>query len=67
MASLRERELTVERVGELEVAVEDTTADFVGDHAHAVDIPVHHLSEVRHSLEDAYLHSGFPARAPPTS
>lgn len=31
------------------------TANYVGDLAHALGIPIHHLSEVRHSLEDAYL------------
>jgi ABC-2 type transport system ATP-binding protein len=55
MASLEERQLAVKRVDDQELAVEDTTADFVGDLAHASDIRVHHLSEVRHSLEDAYL------------
>jgi len=45
----------VQRVSEHDLEVEDSTAEEVGNLAHTFHIPVHHLSEVRHSLEDAYL------------
>lgn len=38
-----------------ELEVEDSTAEKVGDLAHTFHVPVHHLTEVRQSLEDAYL------------
>lgn len=61
----------VERTGpdELEVTGLDTAA--VGDAAHAAGVPLHHLAEVEHSLERAYLsltagsadHQGRPTAA----
>ncbi|MFC6091276.1 ABC transporter ATP-binding protein [Saccharothrix lopnurensis] len=55
LAGFRERGLVVERVDEHELRVEDTTAEEVGRLAHACDVPLQHLSEVRQSLEDAYV------------
>ncbi len=55
LAQLRERGLTVERVAPQELEVQDATAERVGSLAHALHIPLHHLSEVEQSLEHAYL------------
>ena len=55
VSRLEARGLTVQRVDANEVHVDDTTAEEVGELAHASHIPLHHLSEVRRSLEDAYL------------
>jgi len=55
LARLQERNVKVQRIDAHEFEVEDTTAEEVGDLAHALRVPVHHLSEVLHSLEDAYL------------
>jgi ABC-2 type transport system ATP-binding protein len=55
LAQLRERGLTVERVAPQELQVQDATAERVGSLAHALHIPLHHLSEVEQSLEHAYL------------
>jgi ABC-2 type transport system ATP-binding protein len=52
---LRENGLTVQRVDAHELQVEDATAEAVGELANAAAIPLHHLSEVAQSLEDAYL------------
>jgi ABC-2 type transport system ATP-binding protein len=52
---LRERGLTVQRVAPQELEVQDSTAERVGSLAHALHIPLHHLSEVEQSLEHAYL------------
>lgn len=46
---------SVERTGPDELEVSGLPADRVGGVAHAVGVPVHHLSEVEHSLEHAYL------------
>jgi ABC-2 type transport system ATP-binding protein len=62
--------MRVERVGADELTVEEGTAEAVGDIAHAASVPLHHLSEVSPSLEDAYLgltgasveHASDPAR-----
>ena len=54
-ARLRERGFEVERVDDRELRVEGSTAEEVGGLAHALDVPLHHLSEVRQSLEDAYV------------
>ena len=51
----RERRFAVERVDDRELQVDNTTAEEVGELAHAWGVPLHHLSEVRQSLEDAYL------------
>ncbi|MFD1149856.1 ABC transporter ATP-binding protein [Saccharothrix hoggarensis] len=55
LAELRGRGFEAERVDDRELRVEDTTAEAVGDLAHSLHLPLHHLSEVRHSLEGAYL------------
>jgi ABC-2 type transport system ATP-binding protein len=55
LARLREGGLTVQRVDAYELHVEDATAEAVGELANAASIPLHHLSEVAQSLEDAYL------------
>ncbi|MFD0207107.1 MULTISPECIES: ABC transporter ATP-binding protein [Saccharothrix] len=52
---LRERGFEVDRVDHHELRVEGSTAEEVGGLAHALDVPLHHLSEVRQSLEDAYV------------
>ncbi|TFV67209.1 UNVERIFIED_ORG: ABC transporter ATP-binding protein [Bacillus sp. AZ43] len=52
---LRERGLAVEHLGGPELLVEDSTAEQVGELANGVSIPLHHLSEVHQSLEQAYL------------
>ncbi len=69
LAELRSRGLTARPVDAQELQVEDSTAADVGGIAHALSIPLHHLSEVEQSLEDAYLeltgtsveHHGRPA------
>ncbi|WP_033440195.1 ABC transporter ATP-binding protein [Saccharothrix sp. NRRL B-16314] len=55
LTALREHGFQAERVDADEVRVEDSTAEEVGDLAHALHVPLHHLSEVRQSLEDAYV------------
>jgi ABC-2 type transport system ATP-binding protein len=55
LAGLRERGFEVECVDARELRVEGGTAEEIGGLAHALDVPLHHLSEVRHSLEDAYV------------
>ncbi|MCE7001070.1 ATP-binding cassette domain-containing protein [Saccharothrix sp. S26] len=55
LGRLRERGFEVERVDDRELRVDGSTAEEVGGLAHALDVPLHHLSEVRQSLEDAYL------------
>jgi ABC-2 type transport system ATP-binding protein len=54
-ARLRDHGLTVERVDARELQVEGGSAEQVGELAHSLDIPLHHLSEVAQSLEAAYL------------
>jgi ABC-2 type transport system ATP-binding protein len=44
-----------ERTGPHELEVSGVAPAVVGDLAHAVGVPVHHLSEVEQSLEHAYL------------
>ncbi|WP_367130236.1 ABC transporter ATP-binding protein [Saccharothrix sp. HUAS TT1] len=55
LAGLRERGLRAHRADDRELRVEDSTAEAVGALAHALNIRLHHLSEVRQSLEDAYV------------
>jgi ABC-2 type transport system ATP-binding protein len=55
LAGLRDRGLTATRTDADELQVEDGTAHDVGEIATALRIPLHHLSEVAQSLEDAYL------------
>ncbi|MEO6082356.1 MAG: ABC transporter ATP-binding protein [Umezawaea sp.] len=55
LAGLRERGLDVQQVDARELLVEKSTAEEVGGIAHSLNVPLFHLSEVRHSLEDAYL------------
>ncbi|MGY1632812.1 ABC transporter ATP-binding protein [Geodermatophilus sp. SYSU D01186] len=54
LTRLRQHGLAVRRVDAHELQV-DGTAEDVGELANAADIPLHHLSEVAQSLEDAYL------------
>ena len=55
LTHLLERGFAVQRLDQHELEIEDSTAEEVGDLAHTFNIPIHHLTEVRHSLEDAYL------------
>jgi ABC-2 type transport system ATP-binding protein len=55
LARLADRGRTARRVGAHELAVEGGAVEEVGELANAAAIPLHHLSEVRQSLEDAYL------------
>ena len=55
LGRLREHGLSVQRVDAHELHIEGGTAEDIGDLAHSLGIPLHHLSEVRQSLEDAYL------------
>ncbi|MGY1590473.1 ABC transporter ATP-binding protein [Geodermatophilus sp. SYSU D00708] len=54
LARLQERGLVVRRADAQELLVEGATAEEVGELAHAEDVPLHHLSEVAQSLEEAY-------------
>jgi ABC-2 type transport system ATP-binding protein len=45
----------VERTARDELEVTGLAAPEIGDLAHALDVPVHHLAEVEQSLEHAYL------------
>ena len=45
----------VERTARGELEVTGLAATEIGDVAHALGVPVHHLAEVEHSLERAYL------------
>jgi ABC-2 type transport system ATP-binding protein len=45
----------VERTGPDEIEVTGLAPAEIGDRACSLGIPVHHLAEVEHSLEDAYL------------
>jgi len=53
--TLEQRGRAVQPVEEGELQVEGATALEVGDLAHTLGLPVHHLSEVGHTLEHAYL------------
>jgi ABC-2 type transport system ATP-binding protein len=53
-AALRGRAV-VERTGDRELEIEGLTGAEVGDRALSLGVPVHHLSDVEHSLEAAYL------------
>lgn len=53
--ALAARATSVERTGADEVEIEGLTAAEVGDLAHRIGAPVHHLAEVQQSLEQAYL------------
>jgi ABC-2 type transport system ATP-binding protein len=44
-----------ERTAPDELEVAGVAAPEVGELAHALGVPVHHLAEVEHSLEHAYL------------
>jgi ABC-2 type transport system ATP-binding protein len=55
LTRLREHGLAAESTDDGELQVEGSTAASIGDLAHAAGIPLHHLSEVEQSLEDAYL------------
>ncbi|HYO35957.1 MAG TPA: ABC transporter ATP-binding protein, partial [Geodermatophilus sp.] len=73
-AALRERGATVEPTGTAELEVQGLSAEEVGRVADSVRVPLHHLSDVQSSLEEAYLaltagsvefagHDGVPAGA----
>ncbi|WP_435770607.1 ABC transporter ATP-binding protein [Nocardioides sp. SYSU DS0651] len=53
--ALAPRAAAVDRTGPDEVEVEGLAADQVGDVAHRLGVPLHHLAEVQQSLEHAYL------------
>ncbi len=55
LTALERRGLTATHIDAGELQVRESTAADVGDLAHASRIPLHHLSEVEQSLEDAYL------------
>ena len=66
---------TARRVDDHELHVPDTTAAEIGDLAHSWRIPLHHLSDLAQSLEQAFLeltgdsvefHGGDPGTAPRT-
>ena len=52
---LRRRGIAVQRVDADELHIAGRTAEEVGALAHAKHIPLHHLSEIEQSLEQAYL------------
>jgi ABC-2 type transport system ATP-binding protein len=55
ISRLKEAERPVRRVDDHELLVEDSTAVQVGDLAHSWGIPLHHLSDLEQSLEQAFL------------
>jgi ABC-2 type transport system ATP-binding protein len=55
LAALHDRGFTAARVDADELRVEDAGAHDVGELANSLHLPLHHLSEVAQSLEDAYL------------
>ena len=55
LARLQEQGFTAQRLDGHELTVDDGTAEDVGELANSYSIPLHHLSEVQHSLEHAYL------------
>ena len=55
LAGLQDHGFTATRVGADELRVEDAGAFDVGELANSLHLPLHHLSEVAQSLEDAYL------------
>ena len=75
LTALRDEGFTAQRIDGHELQVDDGTAEAVGELANSLRIPLHHLSEVRQSLEHAYLeltgdsvefHGGRPQPAPTT-
>ena len=52
---LQERGFAVRRIDESEAHVEGSSAAEIGDLAHAWGVPLHHLSDVEQSLEQAFL------------
>jgi ABC-2 type transport system ATP-binding protein len=52
---LRSRGMTVQRVDTDELHIAGRTAEEVGAVVHAQHLPLHHLSEIEQSLEQAYL------------
>ncbi|HET6391269.1 MAG TPA: ABC transporter ATP-binding protein [Blastococcus sp.] len=55
LAGLRDHGFTAARVDADQLRVEDASAVDVGELANSLHLPLHHLSEVAQSLEDAYL------------
>jgi ABC-2 type transport system ATP-binding protein len=54
-SALRQRGAAVEEVGTAELLVQGLSAEEVGEVADSVRVPLHHLSDVQQSLEEAYL------------
>ncbi len=54
-SELKRLGLNVTATGSDELQIEDTTSLEVGRLAHSLNVQLSHLSEVRHSLEDAYM------------
>jgi ABC-2 type transport system ATP-binding protein len=54
-ARLRDRGFAVRRIDEHEAHVEGSSAAEIGDLAHAWGVPLHHLSDLEQSLEQAFL------------
>ena len=52
---LRQRGLAVRRIDDTEAHVAGSSAVEIGDLAHAWGVPLHHLSDVEQSLEQAFL------------
>ncbi len=52
---LQERGFAVRRIDDTEAHVEGISAAGIGDLAHAWGVPLHHLSDVEQSLEQAFL------------
>ena len=52
---LRDQGFGVHRIDDSEAHVEGTSAAEIGDLAHAWGVPLHHLSDVEQSLEQAFL------------
>jgi ABC-2 type transport system ATP-binding protein len=55
VAGLREHGVQARLVDGPELLVDGSSAEEVGELANSLHIPLHHLSEVQHSLEQAYL------------
>ncbi|HYG93153.1 MAG TPA: ABC transporter ATP-binding protein [Nocardioides sp.] len=73
--ALTPRASSIDRTGPDELEVAGLPAHEIGDAAHRVGVPLHHLAEVQHSLEHAYLrltedsvdyHGHTPAQEPAT-
>ncbi|GAA0933480.1 ATP-binding cassette domain-containing protein [Kribbella koreensis] len=52
---LQERGFTASQLDGQDLQVEDRTAEEVGELAHSFGVPLHHLSDVQQSLEEAFI------------